>query len=275
VLTGKTSHHLCFRINAEGTAIIVLSLLQFGFLVIALYCAVLLRYPKLIVSHLNSASVAKVLVVTFGGVLAVGFVLTGWRNPDHAYDHKKVAAMGISIAVMTIRLKHLVEAADSATNKLKSLPRETPLLFHAITLLLGSVVIVVLIIISSAPYLAPRSTSVRESAFDQAKICRLGERGDDCYCVLELTFDSRRFLQYDVQPCLGFSPEQPHMIFRAEGTRLQLLSAVENRNIAFLLGRTSHETTIYGMPEEVYDRATEIRVCRPLEGNLYRICSAA
>jgi len=253
----------------------ILSLLQFGFVAIASYCVVLLRYPTRIVSHFNSAFVAKVMVVTFGGVLAVGFVLTGWRSPYFAYDHKKVAAMGISIAVMALSLRHLVDVANEVTNRLPSFTRETSLLFHAMALLLASVVFVVLSIISCSPYLAPRSTSLREAAFDQAKICKLGERGNNCYCVLQLTFDSRRFLQYDVQPCLGFSPEQPHMIFRVEKSRLQLLSAVENRNIAFLLGRTSHETTIYGIPEEVYNRAIEIRVCRPLQGNIYQICSAS
>jgi hypothetical protein len=261
--------------SAEYRYVPILSLVQFGFLAIVSYCVVLLRYPKRIVSQFNTVCVAKVLIVAFCGILAIGFVLTGWRTPGYAYDHKKVAAMGISIAVMVLSLRHLVDVANASTNMQLPMPREIPFLFRTVALLFAIVVFVVLSAVSSSQYFARHSTSVRDAALDQAKICRLGETANDCYCVLELGFDPRRFLQYDVQPCLGFSPEQSHMISGVQKSRRQLLAAVENRNIAFLLGRTSHGTTIYGIPEEAYNRAIEIRVCRPLEGNIYQICSAS
>jgi hypothetical protein len=115
-------------------------------------------------------------------------------------------------------------------------------------------------------------TRERDPGFDAASICRLGQPSPNCFCVLQATYDPRRFLQMDVHPCVGYSPDQPHMIGASRQSLDQLWQAVERRDVAFIVGETSRETTMFSLPVALYDRIIATRTCRTVD-NIFRVCS--
>jgi hypothetical protein len=114
-------------------------------------------------------------------------------------------------------------------------------------------------------------TTPRSEVFDEAGICRLGQLGPGCWCLLQAGYDPRRFLEYDVQPCLGYSPDQPNMIQHSRRSREQFEAAADDPSIAFFLGNTKRSVTIWDISGETYDKIIAIRTCIPLYG-IVRVC---
>src|SRR5262249_12522656 len=113
--------------------------------------------------------------------------------------------------------------------------------------------------------------SERPAVFDTAGVCRLGEPQDHCSCILQASYDPRRFLEYDVQPCLGYSPEQPHNLQKARWSRNQFERAIEHPPIAFVMGASMESVPIWDLSSGTYDRILASRSCLPLYG-VFRVC---
>ena len=75
---------------------------------------------------------------------------------------------------------------------------------------------------AKASYSAPATVPARAPVFDEAGICRLGQVDRDCFCVLQSYYGPYEELRFDVQPCLGFSPDHFHVIEKATRTREQI-----------------------------------------------------
>jgi hypothetical protein len=112
----------------------------------------------------------------------------------------------------------------------------------------------------------------REEATARGALCRLGEAAPGCDCLLQASDDPRRFLEFDVQPCLGYSPEQPHMLQRSRRSREQFEAAIDNDRIAFFMGDSKQSVTIWDISGESYDRIVASRTCLPLYV-IFRVCS--
>ncbi len=246
-----------------GISIPPLALRHFGFVAIAVYCFSIWRYRH---SSPGDPPVRNLMIVSFGFVLAIGFILTGWRYPNIHYNHKAVAALGISIAVLALALGELIRAAErtARSHRLRSLAPRFAVLCVVLSVALAGLAL------WQHRYRA--IASERDPGFDTARICRLGKPGPDCYCILQATFDPRRFLQMDVHPCVGYSPDQPFMISTSKQSLDQLWGAVENPNVAFLVGLTSHETTLFKLPLAMYDRILATRTCHTVD-HIFRVCS--
>jgi hypothetical protein len=240
-----------------------LALRHFGFVAIAMYCLAIWRYRG---SNTADRPARNLMIAAFGIVIAIGFVLTGWRYPSLLYNHKAVAALGISIAVLVLALGELIGAANrqQPSFRLLSLAPWVAVLCVGLSIALATLGL------WQNRYRA--IASERDPGFDAARICRLGNPGPDCYCVLQATFDPRRFLQMDVHPCVGYSPDQPFMISASKQSLDQLWGAVENPNIAFLVGLTSHETTLFKLPLAMYDKIIATRTCHKVD-HIFRVCS--
>jgi hypothetical protein len=246
-----------------GISIPPLALRHFGFVAIAVYCFSIWRYRD---SSTVDPPVRNLMILSFGFVLAIGFVLTGWRYPNILYNHKAVAALGISIAVLALALGELIRAAQRPQRSYSLRPPgpRFAVLCMVLSLALAGVAV------WQNRYRA--IASERDPGFDTARVCRLGNPGSDCYCILQATFDPRRFLQMDVHPCVGYSPDQPFMISTSKQSLDQLWGAVENPNVAFLVGLTSHETTLFKLPLAMYERILATRTCHKVD-HIFRVCS--
>jgi hypothetical protein len=231
----------------------------FGLVVIAVCCGVLWLYA-------GPQRRERVMIVALGCVLAIGFLLVAWRFPLVFYNHKIVSGLGISIAVLALALRTAVWVPP------------LPFRFsHAQLMLLAAASVplaAVLLINGARAYRYVPVNAERDPVLSAAGVCRLGDRGPGCSCLIQATYDPRRFLQLDVQPCLGYSPEQPHIAMRSKKSLAQFTSAIERRDVAFLVGRTSADSTMYAVPEALYDRIVATRVCRPVIDGIFRVCSA-
>jgi hypothetical protein len=253
-----------------GVAVPFLAMRQFGFVAIATYCYVVWRFRP---SEPGPTSRVRTgMIVALGVALCFGFLLTGWRYPTIGYNHKSVAALGITIAILALALNEIVRAAR------RQLPAGTgfslPRRIAASPLVAALCVGLSLLIAGAAlwPHRYRAVASERDPALDAAAICRLGKPGPDCSCILQAFYDPRRFLELDVHPCVGYSPDQPNMISAAKRSRDQLGEAVENTDIAFLVGLSSRESLLFDIPLAFYERIVSTRTCRPVY-YIFRVCS--
>ena len=195
-----------------------------------------------------------------------GYLLMGWRYPRVLFDFKKLPTLGISIGMWALILGLLTPASAIAGGRVLGILRTS-----RVVLALCWAVLALGCAGAAWPYRAPAFTSPRNPVFDEAGVCRLGQSGTDCSCLLQASYDPRRFLEFDVQPCLGYSPEQPFMIQRSRRSREQFEAAVDDPHIAFFMGGTKESVTIWEISEQTYDRIIASRTCLPLY-RMFRVC---
>jgi hypothetical protein len=199
----------------------------------------------------------------FVTTVMVGWYLMGWRIPAQFYNLKQLPAVGVGVGLLFLALAHVRRGDDQADWRASSRG----------DLLSFAFVAFVALVTLRLCFSAPAQVKSRATVFDRLGICRLGQAGPGCSCALQAFYDPRRFLEFDVHPCRGHSPDHPHNIQHAPRSREAFKRAVLDDDVAFVVGNRVEDALMFDIPREIYDLIVSHRQCLKID-RLFSACSS-
>jgi hypothetical protein len=191
----------------------------------------------------------------FALVFLIGYRLVGWRYPWEYFEVKQSPGAGLGLALVGLREALKAPAVS---------PRPWPLASSAVALGVGAAVLVG----------SPRSTGPRRRAPDRPPstppACAASGRLGAASARSRRRSTPRRFLQFDVHPCPGRSPDHSHVISRVPATR-QLIRDTQDPGIAFLIDNRIELGRIYAVAEEALANMYGRRKCHRID-DIFSVC---
>jgi hypothetical protein len=244
---------------------------------IAMDAVRLAEWPRRPGVEIARSMVMIMRVTAFPAISILGYLLLGWRYPGEYVQVKALPSVGVPLGIL-VTLAGSLAVVRGRGSRGKYVTCDPNARRQPILLAIGYMAAAIVLAAGMRASLgAPRPVAPRLAVFDESRICRLGDANENCFCILETFYGPRQVLEFDVQPCLGFSPDHFHMIAKAARTRQAFAEAAKDDRVAFMLfGRNPIENkqtaTNFWVPSVVYDDIVNRRTCRRID-DWFSVCA--